>query len=249
MRTIITRQGWDARPAKGGRFTPIRRKVQGIVVHHSGVKNGPQGVAAVKAFERFHMDTRGWRGIAYNWLVDEQGVVYEGRGGGVVSGATRGWNSRTESICYTGYGFDVIPAQALAAIEWLISDIQRRYGGDLWVKGHRDLGKTSCPGSKLYAWLQDGMPNADPQVEQPSLDLDTLERAVNRGPLSRRRRSRGEPVRVLQRYLLRSGYPPGPVDGVFGRQTDTGVRRFQGSAGLKVDGIVGRRTMAAIRGR
>jgi hypothetical protein len=54
--------------------------VQGVVLHHSGVKNGPKGLAALKAYERFHMDSRGWNAIAYNWLVDEDGVIYAGVG-------------------------------------------------------------------------------------------------------------------------------------------------------------------------
>ena len=69
MRTIISRQGWEARPPKKP-FTQLKKwRVQGIVVHHSGVKEAPKGIAALKAFERFHMDSRGWNAIAYNWLV------------------------------------------------------------------------------------------------------------------------------------------------------------------------------------
>jgi hypothetical protein len=101
MSSIISRAGWGSRGPKS-RFTNLNKKrVVGIAIHHSGVKNGPKGVTAVKAFERHHMDANGWNAIAYNWLIDEEGVIYEGRGAGVVSAATRPYNSRTESICYT----------------------------------------------------------------------------------------------------------------------------------------------------
>ena len=125
-RTIISRDGWEARPPKRP-FTKLKpSRVQGVVLHHSGVKDGPKGMSALKAYERFHMDSRGWNAIAYNWLVDEAGVIYAGRGAGVVSGATKGWNSRTESICFTGWGEIEAPQAALDSIKWLINDINSR---------------------------------------------------------------------------------------------------------------------------
>ena len=159
--TIISRSGWEARPPKKP-FTKLKRwRVKGIVLHHSGVKNGPSGVTAVKQYERFHMDSRGWNAIAYNWLVDEKGVVYEGRGPGIQSGATKGWNSRTEAICYTGWGAAKVPNEALVSIKALINDLKARYDHGLWVKGNRDLGNSTCPGHWLYYWLRAGMPVAE----------------------------------------------------------------------------------------
>ena len=101
----------------------------GIVVHHSGVPNPPDGVAAIRAFERYHMETRGWNAIAYNWLVDERGVIYEGRGPGIVSGATKHYNFKTESICYSGFGGSEVPEVALVSISEVIEGASR-FGSD-----------------------------------------------------------------------------------------------------------------------
>ena len=49
-------------------------------------------------------------------------------------------------------------------------------------------------------------------------------------------------VRVLQRRLRSLGTPPGPIDGLYGPQTEGAVERFQQRHGLAVDGIVGRQT-------
>ena len=49
-------------------------------------------------------------------------------------------------------------------------------------------------------------------------------------------------VRVLQRRLRRLGDEPGPIDGLYGPQTEGAVERFQQRHGLAVDGIVGRQT-------
>ena len=56
-------------------------------------------------------------------------------------------------------------------------------------------------------------------------------------------------VRALQRRLRRSGAEPGPIDGRFGPLTEAAVRRFQGRRGLRVDGLVGEATRAALARR
>jgi peptidoglycan hydrolase-like protein with peptidoglycan-binding domain len=54
-------------------------------------------------------------------------------------------------------------------------------------------------------------------------------------------------VRELQRRLDRLGYEPGPVDGLFGPRTERATRRFQARHGLRIDAIVGRETLDALR--
>lgn len=50
----------------------------------------------------------------------------------------------------------------------------------------------------------------------------------------------------LQQRLELLGYDPGPIDGVPGRRTIAAVKAFQEDAGLTVDGIVGPKTLAAL---
>lgn len=51
--------------------------------------------------------------------------------------------------------------------------------------------------------------------------------------------STGEAVREFQIALQETGNDPGPIDGVFGSQTEAAVKAFQAERGITVDGIVG----------
>jgi N-acetylmuramoyl-L-alanine amidase len=58
---------------------------------------------------------------------------------------------------------------------------------------------------------------------------------------------RGEPVRDLQARLVEAGHPPaGDEPGVFGAGTEVAVRAFQEARGIRVDGICGPETWAAL---
>ena len=57
---------------------------------------------------------------------------------------------------------------------------------------------------------------------------------------------RGGDVYALQSALKERGYDPGQLDGIYGKKTERAVKRFQKDKGLKVDGIAGKRTFAAL---
>lgn len=58
--------------------------------------------------------------------------------------------------------------------------------------------------------------------------------------------SRGSEVTQIQKKLKQWGYYSGNVDGIYGTQTVNAVKYFQRKNGLKVDGIAGPATLAAI---
>ena len=61
-----------------------------------------------------------------------------------------------------------------------------------------------------------------------------------------RRGSKGDDVSAVQKRLKQWGYYDGAVDGIFGAATERAVKLFQKKNGLKVDGIIGSATAAAI---
>lgn len=58
--------------------------------------------------------------------------------------------------------------------------------------------------------------------------------------------STGSVVKTMQQKLKNWGYYTGSVDGIFGAKTREAVKYFQRKNGLKVDGIVGPKTLSAL---
>ncbi|MBE5734506.1 MAG: spore cortex-lytic enzyme [Clostridiales bacterium] len=58
--------------------------------------------------------------------------------------------------------------------------------------------------------------------------------------------STGSVIKTMQRKLKNWGYYKGAVDGIFGSKTREAVKYFQRKNGLKVDGIVGPKTLSAL---
>ena len=249
----VTREGWMARPPRKP-WTRIKpKRVVGIVIHHSGVKDGPTGATAVSAFEKHHMDTRGWSSIAYNWLVDVDGTIYEGRENGAVGGATKNWNFKSESGCYIGDGFLPLTAEAVQGIRTVIDYLQNKYDNRLWVKAHRDFASTTCCGDWLYEWVVSGGKEIAPAGGVTKADTEPVDwnaladyvKGLGKNLESKPLKvgSRGKLVSHLQTALVDKGFELGAIDGIYGHRTAKAVKAFQKNRGyLKASGKVNRKT-------
>lgn len=219
-----------------------RHPVRGIVMHYAltprGWNAGWSGAQVRDEVRRWHRD-RGWRDIGYHWVIAWNGSIAPGRAENVLGAHVGGGNSGTIGIMLVG-GMGTpegaflnhhSAAQQTAAVR-LIREIMGRTGR-VWVKGHRDLGASLCPGYDAAAWwaAQSGSP-APVETTRPMPAMPTLRLT---SPWTR-----GEAVRAVQE---RVGTSP---DGVFGPATDRAVRAFQGREGLTVDGIVGPQTWSAL---
>jgi N-acetylmuramoyl-L-alanine amidase/Secretion system C-terminal sorting domain len=154
--------------------SPVYRPVTHLIVHHSAGSNSSNNwPAVVAAIWNFHVNTNGWCDIGYNWLIDPNGVLYEGRGGGndVVGAHMCGYNSNTMGVCVLGNFMEAQPAEAAlttlqkllawkscnSALDPLASAPKASYAGVMQVvSGHKDgcsPNATLCPGDNLYAKL------------------------------------------------------------------------------------------------
>jgi len=154
------REAWQARPPRQP-YTPLRpERVTRLFVHHTTGAQQDDIPAWLRSIQRFHQDSRGWNDTAYCWLVDRDGVIWEGRGN-VVGAHTGGYNSVSLGVALLGDGSKPVPPEALRSIRYLIENLSRNFP-IRQVAGHRNVGKTACPGDWLYGWLLGGMPVEEP---------------------------------------------------------------------------------------
>jgi hypothetical protein len=186
---IHARSEWATdRPPKG----PLDAEdVMFLLVHHSASRSDHEpgdAPAILRSFYDFHTSPeKGWNDIAYNFLIDAGGGVWEGRAGsldGPVAGdATGGNQGFSQLVCLIGDYNETEPTPAslgslVAVLAWLAD----RYGIDtgpgaevtftskgsnLWpggeavttstIAGHRVMSRTTCPGSNLNAYVVGGL--------------------------------------------------------------------------------------------
>lgn len=183
--TINPRSTWGSDlPPKG----PLSSEdVRFLIVHHSASHNGHTSAdtpAILRGWFNFHTGPdRGWPDIAYNFIIDSEGVIWEGRQGslaGAVAGSATGGNQGfTQLVCVIG-DTNLAPATGAAttSLVHLLAWLADRYGvstgagsqvtfssrgSNRWpsgtevttptIAGHRDMSLTSCPGDSLYGYV------------------------------------------------------------------------------------------------
>jgi len=95
---ILPRSTWDNTPSLNALMTWLPQNidypsdwqpVERIVIHDTGCdtsnatcNSNSNPIATIQAIYRYHAVTRGWGDIGYNYIIDQQGRIYEGRYGG-----------------------------------------------------------------------------------------------------------------------------------------------------------------------
>ncbi|MCB0563804.1 MAG: N-acetylmuramoyl-L-alanine amidase [Phaeodactylibacter sp.] len=151
--------------------SPDFTNVTHLIVHHSaGTNTASDWAAVVRSIWDFHVITRGWSDIGYNWLIAPTGVVYEGRGDGILGAHFCGTNGNTMGVCMMGDYTNITPTEAaLDALKellaWKACDADIDPLGKAFhpssnltldnISGHRDGCATACPGDAFYPMLSD----------------------------------------------------------------------------------------------
>jgi uncharacterized protein with LGFP repeats len=195
--TIYSRAQWGADESIR-RAAPSYGTISAGFVHHTVNANDytPEQVPGIiRSIYAYHVKTKGWNDIGYNFLIDRFGRIWEGRYGGVdkpVIGAhTEGYNSYAFAASAIGNFEQVQPTPELLdaygrLFAWKLSlhgiDAQstsQKVGTRTLpaINGHRDVGSTACPGRYLYAQIptirtkaaavQAGAGTAAPQAGTP----------------------------------------------------------------------------------
>lgn len=140
-----------------------------IAVHYGGpaVKHYDQGVGAegrvLRSWEAFHMDSRGWRGLAYGYGIGATGTCYMIRGGNHY-GAHLGDHDQNgipnnyevvPVVLILGAGQPATP-QMWETLGHLKTRLEQENHRPLPVYGHREIQPkpTTCPGDLIMAGIE-----------------------------------------------------------------------------------------------
>jgi len=181
---IQPRSSWDPGNACAPREVPEEIQVDVAFVHHTGIRNTYSQSAVpgiILSYCLYHQNGRGWNDLAYNFMIDRFGTIWEGRAGGIDKGIrgghTKGVNNYSTGIALIGNYTAQAPSSAqVQALEDLLSwklgihnvdplatvdvitegsykfDENERVTFNT-IAGHRDAQATACPGTYLYKLL------------------------------------------------------------------------------------------------
>jgi len=165
--TIIGREGWTSRPQ--GEFS--HHIIERITVHHTGAEltDNTAAISRLHQHQDWHM-SHGWPDLAYHFMVDRNGNVYEGRPVDAVGDTFTEYDPTGHLlVCFEGH-FDLqdpSPAQ-LAAMARLVAWAMQTFSVRATkIAGHRDWANTTCPGNNMY-WRLNGLIRA-------AIDFDSIE--------------------------------------------------------------------------
>ena len=149
-------------------------------MHHTGdlLESNDLAPGRVRGHQQGHLD-RGWPDIAYHFVVDAEGNVYQGRPLHAV-GDTRTEYDPTGHflVCCEG-NFDDQPVpevQRTRLVDLLAWAAATFAVAPATIAGHRDVAATSCPGDNLYASIADGSLVADvtARLGEEEVHLETV---------------------------------------------------------------------------
>jgi uncharacterized protein with LGFP repeats len=155
-------------------------------VHHTVNSNAYSPSRAddlIRGIYAYHVKGRHYCDIAYNFLIDRFGRIFEGRYGGmdqpVIGGHAMGFNTGSTGIAALGTFTTAAPTKAMVnaykrLLAWRLDvahlrptgkSVMESGGGSAQkfkkgqlvtlpvIAGHRDTGYTTCPGTRLYKRL------------------------------------------------------------------------------------------------
>ncbi|GLH07347.1 Uncharacterized protein GBIM_12823 [Gryllus bimaculatus] len=156
---IMQRKEWLAQPLAAP-LPILTTPVPYVIISHTATEQClkiAECILQVRTVQTFHIESRGWWDIGYNFLVGGDGFAYTGRGWDTIGAHAYGYNNVSIGISFIGTFNTVLPpARQLTAAKQLIElgvklgKISENYK----LLGHKQVSATESPGNVLYQELQ-----------------------------------------------------------------------------------------------
>lgn len=231
-----------------------RKRTDYIVIHVTATPPGwDKGRAGIDAMHK----ARGWSGIGYNEIINPNGKAEIGRGAEAVGAHVAGFNSISYGIALVG-GVDKNNKPDISTIteaQWETLAVRMKALVKKYPKavicGHRDL-SPDLDGDGIIESGEhikacpcfDAIPWANKQGLPGAPIRGDWSKGTTQAPEGPDKRNV-----YLQRLLSRAGFDVGPVDGIVGKRTVAAIKAYQAQFGLEVNGIFTAATIRHLRDR
>ncbi len=154
---VICKDAWGSqRPA--GDFTT--HSISRITVHHTAVEleSNRRAPARARQHQAYHQSL-GWADIAYHFLIDAEGNVYEGRPVSAVGDTATDYDPTGHLLicCEGNFDRQQLPAAQYEALLRVLAWGTVEFAIDpAAIAGHRDYASTTCPGDDLHRLIAAG---------------------------------------------------------------------------------------------
>jgi len=152
---LISRDEWLAQPPNN-ELTDLILPAKRVIITHTATEPCLTQAACtlrVRLIQTFHMESKSWDDIGYNFIVGGDGAVYEGRGWDKLGAHTKGYNTGSIGIAYIGTFNKILPSdkQLSAGFELLKEGVRlHKLVSDYKIYGHRQLIPTESPGAAFF---------------------------------------------------------------------------------------------------
>lgn len=157
---IISVAQWGGTPANESEAR--QHAISRITLHHQGLpftrsKDPRQYLRDLQSWSR---NSRGWVDVPYHYVVDLDGLVYEGRDIRFAGDTNTSYDPAGHALIEVVGNFEEVEPNAaqLEAVVKVMAMLAARYRVPVEnILGHRDVAPgTECPGKNLYHYLENG---------------------------------------------------------------------------------------------
>ena len=152
---IVGDKTWSCLPVSSFGVTLANRPIKEIIVHCTATPEGKN--LTVEQIRRDHILNNHWADIAYHYVIDLNGVIFNGRNVNKIGAHCNGHNTYSIGVAYVG-GLENKPNTPYAklkakdtrndkqkkALVKLLKDLRRLYP-KAKIYGHRDFAAKECP--------------------------------------------------------------------------------------------------------